>query len=142
MTTVIGFPNCNSDFDPSDTPPRPHSECKFNPKLKHSTVSNYKSEIKSKFLGLENKTTMQRSSPTKPPSNTNIFPPYPLTSTPQLIGNNSPPNLNLHTNPPNNLSPRYSQLPSLCSSAFLHILTSPDDSPFFTIPPIILSYSM
>ena len=62
-----------------------------------------------------------------------ISPTYPLITTPQSPDSNSPPpNFNLHSTPPNLLSSRHSQLPSLSSPSLIHGPNSPEDTAFDT----------
>ena len=127
MTAMIKPPHSNSDSDEYDTPSPLHSESIVNPKIKNSKVNYYNLKIKSKLLSLAAKNPMQRSSPKKNPFLHLTF--YYHSS---ATDNNSLPHPNYDSlnNPPNNLSPCHSQLPSMSSPPYLHNSPSLDDTNF------------
>ena len=72
---------------------------------------------------------MQRSSRTKPLSSS-FSQPYPISNTPPVHENCSPPppNYNLHITAHNNLSPCHTQSPPLSSPPYFHNYPLPDDT--------------
>ena len=71
MMTVMNKPSDpNSDSDGADTPA--HTKSKTNYTLKHSNNTKFKRNIKSKILFLKTKDIIQRSSPKKSASISNI----------------------------------------------------------------------
>ena len=125
MTAMNKSPDSHSDSPQASTSTSntrsPHSKPKS---------SNYQPNINSKFLSLKIKNILNRSSPAKRLSSSNISPPYPINNTPPVLESCSPPppNYNFYTNTHNNLSPRQSQLPSLSSPLNFHNSPLSDDT--------------
>ena len=127
---MIKPPDSHSDSEDSDSSQPPPSTSHTKPPHSKPKSSNYQPNIKSKLLSLKIKNLMHKSSPTKPLSTSNISPSYPISNTPPVLENCSPPppNYNLHINPHNNLSPRHPQSPSLSSPPYFHSSLLPEDT--------------
>ena len=126
---MIKSSDSHSDSEDSDSPQSPPSNShtkSLNPKAKSL---NYHPNIKTKLRSLKNKNPMHRSPPTTPLSHS-ISQSYPISNTPPVNENCSPPppNYNSHIIPHNNLSPRHSQSPPLSSPPYFHNSPLPDDT--------------
>ena len=70
MVGLNEYPDSNSNSDNSDT--SSHSKTTITPSLKHFKANNQQPNVKSKMLSLKTKHSMQRSSPKKSFSFTNL----------------------------------------------------------------------
>ena len=117
----------SEEFD-SPQPPPSNSHTKFS-YSKPKSPNNQPNNKSSKLLSLKNKHLMLRSSPTKPlPSS--ITQSYPISNTPPVHENCSPPppNNKVQITPHYNLSPCHSQSPPLSSPPYFHNSPLPDDT--------------
>ena len=129
MTAMNKSSDSHPDSEDSDSPQSPPSNShtkSLNPKPKSP---NYQPNIKTILLSLKNKNLMHRSLPTKPLSSS-ISQSYPISKSPPVNENCSPPPLNdnSHITPHNNLSLRHSQSPPSSSPPYFHNSPLPDDT--------------
>ena len=141
MTAMNKPPEPHSDSEDSDSPPPPPSTSHTTALPSKSKSFTYQPNIKSKLLSLKNKNLMRSSSLRKSFSTPNISPSYPITITPPVIENPSPPppDFNLLITPNKNISPCHSQLsspPCFHNSPLLddtNFSNSSNDSPIHNI---------
>ena len=104
MTAMNKPPDSHSDSEDSDSSQPPPSTSHVRSPHSKPKSPTYQPNIKSKRLSLKIK--MRRTSPRKPLSTSNISPSYPISITPPVLENGTPPppppNYNLHINPQNN----------------------------------------